>query len=101
MNLINKTAIVTGAGQGIGAAIVKKLSENGARVAAMDLNIENVKSVIQSLKGKHLALQCNVGKSKDVINAVRKAREVFRKARLCSELRWNRAGKRRWFRKVL
>ena len=77
MNLINKTAIVTGAGQGIGAAIVKKLSENGARVAAIDLNIESVKSVIQSLKGKHLALQCNVGKSKDVINAVRKAREIF------------------------
>ena len=45
MNLINKTAIVTGAGQGIGAAIVKKLSENGARVAAIDLNIESVKTV--------------------------------------------------------
>jgi len=77
MNLINKTAVVTGAGQGIGAAIVKKLSENGIRVAAIDLNVDNVKSVIQSLEGNHLALECNVGQSKDVIKTVRKARKIF------------------------
>ena len=37
-----KSAIVTGAGAGIGEAISKKLSENGYRVGMLDLNEDNV-----------------------------------------------------------
>ena len=77
MKLARKTAIVTGAGQGIGAAIVKKLSKEGARVAAIDLNQESAQSTIDAIMGDHLALKCNVGDSKDVIKAVREARETF------------------------
>ena len=36
-NLSNKVALVTGGGQGIGAAIVRLLSERGARVAITDI----------------------------------------------------------------
>jgi len=77
MNLTGKTAVVTGAGQGIGAAIVAKLASEGARVAALDLNQDNAQSVIDALSGDHLALKCNVGESVDVIKAMRKAREKF------------------------
>jgi 3-oxoacyl-[acyl-carrier protein] reductase len=77
MRLAEKTAVVTGAGQGIGAAIVEKLAAEGARVAALDLNTENAQKVVGALDGDHLALACNVGKSADVIKAIRKAREEF------------------------
>ncbi len=77
MKLTGKAAVVTGAGQGIGAAIVKRLSKDGVRVAALDLNLEQAQSVIGGLEGGHLALKCNVGNSKDVIKAVRKARKEF------------------------
>ena len=50
MRLSGKTAVVTGAGQGIGAAIVEKLAAEGARVAALDLNQDNAQSVIDGLK---------------------------------------------------
>lgn len=77
MTLSGKTAVVTGAGQGIGAAIVEKLAAQGARVAALDLNQDSAQSVINILDGDHLALKCNVGDSKDVIKAVREVREKF------------------------
>jgi len=74
MRLTGKTAIVTGAGQGIGAAIVAKLASEGVRVAALDLNQDNAQGVIDKLDGDHLALKCNVGDSVDVIKAIRTAR---------------------------
>jgi len=77
MRLAGKTAIVTGAGQGIGAAIVEKLANEGTQVAALDLNQDNAQSVVNKLNGDHLALKCNVGDSADVIKAIRKARKEF------------------------
>lgn len=79
MTLKGKSAIVTGASQGIGAAIVQRLAREGARVAALDLNAEQAQTVIDGLDnpGDHLAIKTNVGKSSDVIAAIRKARETF------------------------
>jgi len=77
MKLKGKAAVVTGAGQGIGAAIAVRLAEEGAQVAALDLNVEQAQSVIDGFDGKHLALKCNVGDSADVIKAIRKARKDF------------------------
>ena len=77
MRFTGKTAVVTGAGQGIGAAIVTKLASEGARVAALDLNQDNAQGVIDTLDGDHLALKCNVGDSADVIKAIRTARKEF------------------------
>ena len=79
MRLEGKAAVVTGAGQGIGAAIVTKLAQEGARVAAIDLNREAAQAVIDGLANpdQHQALAANVGKSAEVIAAIRKAREAF------------------------
>ncbi len=79
MKLKGKTAIVTGAGQGIGAAIVTRLAFEGARVGVMDLNPKTTQAVIDALPNPqaHLALPTNVSKSSDVIASIRKAREIF------------------------
>ena len=45
-----KTAIVTGAGAGIGKAICQKLSQNNYRVGMLDLNEENVNEASKGIK---------------------------------------------------
>ncbi len=73
MNLDNKIAIVTGAGQGIGKAIAIRLAEAGADVAILDLNIDAAKSVAQEIEGigrRSLPIQADVTQSKDVNAAV-------------------------------
>lgn len=49
MKIQNKTIVVTGAGGGIGGALVKSLVARGARVAALDLKQEGLDELVQSL----------------------------------------------------
>ncbi len=79
MNLQGKAAIVTGAGQGIGAAIVRRLASEGARVAALDLNAAHAQDVIDSLDlpKDHIAIKTDVSDSQSVIAAIRQARKTF------------------------
>ncbi|MEM9704736.1 MAG: SDR family oxidoreductase [Pseudomonadota bacterium] len=78
MELEGKAIIVTGAGQGIGQATVKKLAERGARVAAFDLNGDAARESITSAGGgDHTAEAVDVSDSVAVRNAVRKARDAF------------------------
>ena len=75
MNLENKIAIVTGAGQGIGKAIAIRLAEAGADVAIMDLNMDAAASVaqdIESIGRRSLPIQADVTQSNDVNAAVEK-----------------------------
>ena len=62
--LKGKTAVVTGGYQGIGMEIAKKLGENGADVAVLDISpAENAAEVIGVLEGfgvKAKAYQCDV-----------------------------------------
>ncbi len=67
-----KAAIVTGAGRGIGRAIVERLTADGAQVAALDMNLDDAKA-----SGAALAIRCNVADSASVIAAVREARATF------------------------
>ena len=63
MNLTDKIAIVTGAGQGIGKAIALRLANAGADVAIMDLNLAAAEAVAQAIEGigrKALPLQADV-----------------------------------------
>lgn len=50
-NLEGKVALVTGAARGIGAAIAKKLAENGANVAICDLKAEWCDETVKALEG--------------------------------------------------
>ena len=80
MNLDNKIAIVTGAGQGIGKAIAIRLAEAGADVAIMDLNVDAAASVaqeIESIGRRSLPIQADVSQSKDVNAAVAQVISTF------------------------
>lgn len=50
MNLQNKTAIITGAGQGIGKAIALKLASEGADIAVVDINNHNVQQTVEEIE---------------------------------------------------
>lgn len=47
--LQGQTAVVTGAGQGLGEAIARRLDKEGCKVVVADINFENVKKVAESL----------------------------------------------------
>ena len=69
MHLKDKVAIVTGAGKGIGAAIAKALALHGAKVALVDINIDDLKArkaEIQQAGGTAEMVSCNVASEEDV-----------------------------------
>lgn len=48
-----KTAVITGAGQGIGKAIAKRLADDGFAVVLSDINEEVLNSTVDEFKKKH------------------------------------------------
>lgn len=73
---LDKVAIVTGGASGIGLATVKKLLEEGASVAMVDLN-ENVEAMARELGEKCLGIKCDVSKEEEVVSCVNKTKEQF------------------------
>jgi 3-oxoacyl-[acyl-carrier protein] reductase len=70
--LEGRVAIVTGAAQGIGSAIARKLASAGASVAACDLNLEGVEALRDELTPAtppHQAYRLDVG-DEDQVNTV-------------------------------
>jgi 3-oxoacyl-[acyl-carrier protein] reductase len=69
MQLADRVAIVTGAGQGIGAAVARAYAREGAKVAVVDRDAErgrDVAAAIASHGGEALALACNVAARTEV-----------------------------------
>lgn len=52
MRLKDKTAIITGAGKGIGAAIARRFAEEGAQVAVCDVSEDNVQNLVKEIAGR-------------------------------------------------
>ncbi|WP_066568927.1 (S)-acetoin forming diacetyl reductase [Snodgrassella sp. CFCC 13594] len=79
MSQVNqKVAFVTGAGQGIGEAIAKRLAKDGFAVACADLNVDNASNVAKAIEaagGKAIAVKVNVADRDDVFAGVRNAAE--------------------------
>ena len=69
MKLDNRRAIVTGAGQGIGLAIAKRLCAEGCRVALLGPHEEKVVAAAAELEGC-FGLRCDVSRAEDIAAAV-------------------------------
>ena len=72
MQLKDRVAIVTGAGQGIGAAVAAAYAREGARVAVIDMNIEAAQGVaaeINAAGGQAIAVACTVAE-RDQVDAM-------------------------------
>lgn len=74
MKVNGQAAIVTGGGSGLGAGTARALAAAGARVAVLDINEEQAKSVADEIGG--LAIACDVasaGAAEDAVAAAAKA----------------------------
>ncbi len=80
--LSGKTALVTGGGQGIGAAICRRLAADGADVAVMDINAETAEKCAQSIKaagGAASPMDCDISSAADVDGLAEKIQSKFGK----------------------
>ncbi|MCF6160240.1 MAG: (S)-acetoin forming diacetyl reductase [Furfurilactobacillus sp.] len=71
--MANKVAMVTGGAQGIGEAIIKRLSKDGFSVAVADLNLERAQKVANDVNddgGKAIAVKLNVAERDEFSQAV-------------------------------
>ncbi|USS92788.1 (S)-acetoin forming diacetyl reductase [Fructilactobacillus ixorae] len=77
---MKKVALITGAGQGIGAAIAKRLHHDGFAVALVGRTldkVENVAHIIQKDHGDALAIKADVANREEVFAAVQTAYDHF------------------------
>ena len=77
---MSRVAIVTGGARGIGAAVSKRLAEDGMAVAVLDLDAsacEPVVADIEAAGGKALAVGCNVADEAEVAEAVAKIADTL------------------------
>jgi NAD(P)-dependent dehydrogenase (short-subunit alcohol dehydrogenase family) len=75
--LQDKVAIVTGAAGGIGSAVARRLSQEGAKVVVVDLDAVAAVRTAQSLPGEALGVGADVGNHDDVDRYTAAAVERF------------------------
>lgn len=92
MKLEGRTALVTGAGKGIGDAIARALVSEGARLAVCGRNMEPLENLAAELGPGHIALHCDVTEESQISETVDKA--VARFGAL--DILVNNAGIARW-----
>jgi 3-oxoacyl-[acyl-carrier protein] reductase len=77
MTALSKTALVTGAGRGIGLAIASRLAADGARVAVLDIDAKAADAAAKKVGGGAIALSADVTKASEVDAAVARVVETW------------------------
>jgi len=80
MRLKEKTAIITGAGQGIGRTTALFFADEGARVVAADVDLENCQETVRQIErtgGTAVALKADVTRREDAAMLVHEALSRF------------------------
>ena len=75
LNLKNKTAIITGARQGMGRTHALTLAKAGAKVVVSDISLENCEKVVKEIKkegGEAMAIKYDVSKEQEVDEMMKK-----------------------------
>lgn len=78
--LAGKNVLITGAAQGMGAAVAEEYALHGAKVCVADVNIEGCKEVaarINAAGGEAIAVQLDVTKRDQIKSAVQATVEAF------------------------
>ena len=71
MDFSNRTALITGSGQGVGEGIARALASNGANVCLVGRTLSKVEAVADDINkagGSAIAIECDV-KNNDSINS--------------------------------
>jgi 2-hydroxycyclohexanecarboxyl-CoA dehydrogenase len=72
-SLEGRVAFVTGAGQGVGRAVARRLAGEGAAVGIVDINLDNAEATASELSRagqRAAAFECDVSQPEQVVNAV-------------------------------
>lgn len=80
MKLDGKTALVTGAGSGMGEAIAELFAKEGAKVVVADINEEAVEKVVETIKadgGQAHGVVANVARQEDIDNMIKETVDTF------------------------
>lgn len=80
MKAMDKAAIVTGGGSGLGAATARRLAAAGAKVAIFDVNVAQAEAVAAEIGG--IALACDVSDASAAEAAIAKAAAAHGDARI-------------------
>lgn len=75
--LDGRCAVVTGAGNGIGQAVARRLSAEGARVAAMDIDAEGLKMTAQEIGEGCITVELDVTNAASLAAAVDRVSSEF------------------------
>ncbi|MFN8644311.1 MAG: SDR family NAD(P)-dependent oxidoreductase [Candidatus Binatia bacterium] len=70
--LAGKTAVVTGGGQGIGAATAQRLSREGVSLVIVDIDGDRARETVKALDGPAIAVAADVS-TEDGVRGYRKA----------------------------
>ena len=81
MELKNCSAIITGGASGMGAATARLLSQQGVKVALLDLNKEAANVIAKELNG--IAIGCDVTNSDSIESAISEIEKTIGIARIC------------------
>lgn len=80
MDINGKAAIVTGGGSGLGEATARHFAKQGAKVAVLDINLEQAQVVADEIGG--IAIACNVADASAAESAVQQAQDAHGPARI-------------------
>ncbi|CAM3402344.1 SDR family NAD(P)-dependent oxidoreductase [Polaromonas hydrogenivorans] len=92
MHIQGQAALVTGGGSGLGEATARELARLGAKVAVLDVNLENAQRVAAEIGG--LACQCDVTSGDSVQAAIDAAAAAHGPARILMQIAGIGAAKR-------
>ena len=75
--LLGKIALITGAGSGFGEGMARRFADEGARVAAVDVRIDEARRVARAIGGGAIAIEADVSCSAAVTASVERTIDAF------------------------